>query len=261
MGSFLAPVRRAQDAPQDHQSREILGRSSCDREYSSNHVLQLQDQTFGRTQGISLNKPSDTFCCTCKNASFADVYTFRRDGIGVIIGASVSSVGVASHVVATHVGIVVDDRDFVIAKTLARSICRELVQVAFMVATQLQESASGTFRLRWSAASARFSLVRCLTAPECAFPSRRGAQEVWGNPPARLRGTMENASTGQMRSSNPPPGCGVGCARVRRSRLGVWSHGKVHSAQPVGSRMRFSVRPPTQSAFFREGPHAECAFP
>ena len=106
-----------------------------------------------------------------------------------------------------------------IAKTLARSICRELVQVAFMVVTQLQGSASGTFRLRWSAASARFSLVRCRTAPECAFPSRRGAQEVWGNPPARLRGTMENASTGQMRSSNPPPGCGAGCARVRRSRF------------------------------------------
>ena len=65
--------------------------------------------------------------------------------------------------------------------------------------------------------------------PECAFPSRRGAREVWGNPPARLRGTMENASTGQMRSSNPPPGCGVGCAGVRKSRLGVWSHGKAHS--------------------------------
>ena len=103
---------------------------------------------MGRTQGISLNKPSDTFCCTCKNASFADVYTFRRDGIGVIIGASVSSVDVASHVVATRVGIVVDDRDFVIAKTLAHSICRELAQVAFMVATQPQESVSGMFRFR-----------------------------------------------------------------------------------------------------------------
>ena len=27
-------------------------------------------------------------------------------------------------------------------------------------------------------------------------------------PPARLRGTMESCSTGQTRSSNPPPGCG-----------------------------------------------------
>lgn len=169
MGSFLAPVRRAQDAPQDHQSREILGRSSCDREYSSNHVLQLQDQTFGRTQGISLNKPSDAFCCTCKSASFADVYTFRRDGIGVIIGASVSSVDVVSHVVAIQVDIVADDRDFVIVEMLARSVRRELAQVAFMVATQPRESASGTFRFRWSAASSRFSLARYLTAPECVF--------------------------------------------------------------------------------------------
>ena len=74
-----------------------------------------------------------------------------------------------------------------------------------------------------------------------AAPGRCGA-----TPPARLRGTMENGSTGQMRSSNPPPACGAGCARVRRSRFGVWPHGKVHSARPVGFRMRLSV---------------ECAFP
>ena len=43
---------------------------------------------------------------------------------------------------------------------------------------------------------------------DCAFLSHRGAREVWGNPPASLRGTMENASTGQTRSSNPPPACG-----------------------------------------------------
>ena len=254
-------MHRAQDAPQDHQSREILGRSSCDREYSSNHVLQLQDQTFGRTQGISLNKPSDTFCCTCKNASFTDVYTFRRDGIGVIIGTPVSSAGVASHVVATHVGIVVDDRDFVIAKTLARSICRELVQVAFMVATQLQESASGTFRLRWSAASVRFSLVRCRTAPECAFPSRRGAQEVWGNPPARLRGTMENASTGQMRSSNPPRQAAGWVARGFAGlglEFGLTERRTLRDSPP---RVCFSVRPPAQTVLFRDPDLPECAFP
>ena len=34
-------------------------------------------------------------------------------------------------------------------------------------------------------------------------PGRRGAQ-----PPASLRGTMENGPTGQMCSHNPPPGCG-----------------------------------------------------
>ena len=40
-----------------------------------------------------------------------------------------------------------------------------------------------------------------------------------GQPPVRLRGTMENGPTGQMRSSTPPPACGAGCARVRRSRF------------------------------------------
>ena len=101
----------------------------------------------------------------------------------------------------------------------------------------------------------RLTEKRTLRSPDradCAFPSRRGAREVWGNPPARLRGTMENASTGQMRSSNHPPACGAGCARVRKSRFGVWPHGKAHSAQPVGFRMRFSVRVPAQNALFRK---------
>ena len=86
---------------------------------------------------------------------------------------------------------------------------------------------------------------------ECAFPSRCGAREVWGNPPARLRGTMENGSTGQTRSSNPPPACGAGCARARRSRFGVRPHGKAHSARPAGFRMRFSVTTRPQTALFR----------
>ena len=73
------------------------------------------------------------------------------------------------------------------------------------------------------------SRFRDAAVAECAFPSRRGAREVWGDPPARLRGTMENASTGQMCSSNPPPSCGAGCAGARRSRFGVWPHGKAHS--------------------------------
>ena len=83
-------------------------------------------------------------------------------------------------------------------------------------ARRLQE---GMRHLRGHAARMRLS-VR-VTPPECVFPSRCGAREVWGNPPARLRGTMENASTGQMRSSNPPPGCGAGCSRVCRPLLGV----------------------------------------
>ena len=125
---------------------------------------------------------------------------------------------------------------------------------------------------------AQNALFRDVARPECAFPSRRGAREVWGNPPARLRGTMENASTGQMRSSNPPPGCGVGCAGVRKSRLGVWSHGKAHSealwpshltekrtlAQTAQGASRksavWSVRG-SQNAPFREDPCPECAFP
>ena len=66
---------------------------------------------------------------------------------------------------------------------------------------------------------------------------------------------------GKCARATPPPGCGVGCSRVRRSRLGVWSHGKVHSAQPVGFRMRFSVTTRPQNAPFREGASVECAFP
>ena len=33
-------------------------------------------------------------------------------------------------------------------------------------------------------------------------------------PPARLRGTIKSDSTGQMRSSNHPPGCGAVCSRI-----------------------------------------------
>ena len=97
---------------------------------------------------------------------------------------------------------------------------------------------------------------------ECAFPSRRGAREVWGDPPARLRGTMENASTGQMCSSNPPPACGAGCAGVRRSRFGVGPHGKAHSARRTSRKTALCDRASrkgavcvatrTQSALFGE---------
>ena len=86
--------------------------------------------------------------------------------------------------------------------------------------------------------------------PECAFPSRRGAREVWGNPPARLRGTMENASTGQTRSSNPPPACGAACARVRRSRFGF----DLTEKRTLPNRW-------VQNALFRHDVTAECAFP
>ena len=65
-------------------------------------------------------------------------------------------------------------------------------------------------------------------------PGRRGAQ-----PPASLRGTMESGPTGQMRSGNPPPGCGgvvPGPAGLgRRARL----HGKAQS----GKRASLMARP------------------
>ena len=125
---------------------------------------------------------------------------------------------------------------------------------------------------------AQNALSRDVPRPECAFPSRRGAREVWDNPPARLRGTMENASTGQMRSSNPPPSCGVGCAGVRKSRLEVWSHGKAHSealwpshltekrtlaqtAQGASRKSAVWLVRGSQNAPFREDPCPECAFP
>ena len=127
------------------------------------------------------------------------------------------------------------------------------------------------------------SRFRDAAVAECAFPSRRGAREVWGNPPARLRRTMENASTGQMRSSNPPSACGAACARVRRSRfeldlterrtlrvgphvkphsggvtltekytLYAGPHGKAHSARRTSRKDAVCVAARTQSALFGE---------
>ena len=102
----------------------------------------------------------------------------------------------------------------------------------------------------WATRLSRSALFRHVAAP-----GRCGA-----TPPARLRGTMENASTGQMRPRNPPPGCGAGCARVRKSRFRVWSHGKVHSEAHRLGRVHFSVTSPAQSARFRDPADAECAF-
>ena len=60
-----------------------------------------------------------------------------------------------------------------------------------------------------SAASASRKLRLSVTSP----PGGRGAQ-----PPASLRGTMKSGPTGQMRSSNPPPGWRGVCARARKPR-------------------------------------------
>ena len=40
----------------------------------------------------------------------------------------------------------------------------------------------------------------------------------------------------------PPPSCGAGCAGARRSRLGVWPHGKAQCAWLPAHRVRFLVR-------------------
>ena len=82
-----------------------------------------------------------------------------------------------------------------------------------------------------------------------------------GQPPARLRGTMENASTGQMRSSNPPPACGgvvPGSADLgsesglteRRTLPNRWAPECAFPSRR-DRRMRFSVRVPAQNALFR----------
>ena len=55
-------------------------------------------------------------------------------------------------------------------------------------------------------------------------PGRRGTK-----PPASLRGTMENGPTGQMRSGNPPPGCGGVAPGTRRPQPGARPRGKAQS--------------------------------
>ena len=82
-----------------------------------------------------------------------------------------------------------------------------------------------------------------------------------GQPPARLRGTMENGSTGQMRSRNPPPACGAACAGARKSRFELdltESRTLPDLRAPECAfpsrrdrRMRLSVRVPAQNALFR----------
>ena len=61
-----------------------------------------------------------------------------------------------------------------------------------------------------SAASVSRRIRLSVTSP----PGRRGAQ-----PPASLRGTMKSGPTGQMRSSNPPPGCG---GLLQGSQVSAW---------------------------------------
>ena len=72
-----------------------------------------------------------------------------------------------------------------------------------------QSAAPMSRRMRFSVRGyPQSALFRDPNLPECAFPLRCRPGGAGRNPPARLRGTMESGSTGQMRSSNPPPGCG-----------------------------------------------------
>ena len=68
-----------------------------------------------------------------------------------------------------------------------------------------------------SAASASRRMRLSVTSP----PGGRGAQ-----PPASLRGTMKSGPTGQMRSSNPPPGCGGVAPRPASLGRRARPHGK-----------------------------------
>ena len=54
----------------------------------------------------------------------------------------------------------------------------------------------------------RFSVTPAIQNALFRYAAAREARGA--TPPASLRGTMESGSTGQMRSSNPPPGCGGG---------------------------------------------------
>ena len=69
-------------------------------------------------------------------------------------------------------------------------------------------------------------------------PGRRGTQ-----PPVSLRGTMGSGPTGQMCSSNPPPGCGGVAPGPAGLGLGPWRTERrsrsVHRLTKMASRRRF----------------------
>ena len=64
----------------------------------------------------------------------------------------------------------------------------------------------------WSDVSRKGAVCGSHVAQNALFRHVAARGGAGHNPPASLRGTMESGPTGQMRSSNPPPGCGGGCA-------------------------------------------------
>ena len=105
-------------------------------------------------------------------------------------------------------------------------------QCAWLLAYRMRLLVRRADRVRFSVRGYHQSaLFRDPGYPECAFPSHHRPGGVGCDPPARLRGTMKSGSTGQMRSGNPPPGCGGGRARGRKPRLGARPHGKAQFGQ------------------------------
>ena len=101
---------------------------------------------------------------------------------------------------------------------------------------------------------------RAFAGTECAFPSRRGAREVWGNPPPGCGALWRMAQLGKCARATPRQPAG----RVARgpADLGLSLASRKGALCPTGGlRMRFSVTTRPQNASFREGPYAECAFP
>ena len=107
----------------------------------------------------------------------------------------------------------------------------------------------------------------------CAPTSRRVRLSVTsppggvGQPPASLRGTMKSGPTGQMHSSNPPPGCGgvapgpaglsLGPGRTERRSLGrgprCW-RALGQAGTPSGCRLWAKEVPGTQGKVTSESP-------
>ena len=76
-------------------------------------------------------------------------------------------------------------------------------------------------------------MSRRLRLSVTSLPGGRGAK-----PPASLRGTMGSGPTGQMRSGNPPPGCGgvspgsagLGLRSGTSQKSAVWAEGLADGA-------------------------------
>ena len=129
--------------------------------------------------------------------------------------------------------------------------------------------------------SAQTAPFRETSPADCAFPLRRGAREVWGNPPpgcgALWRmpqlGKCARATTRQPAGRVVSGSADLGsesdlterrilAAASRKDALwGCHSHGKAHPAARRLGKVRLSVRDSVQTALFRETVGTDCAFP